>query len=93
MFNETQTDSINSLDLKEQWLLSGCEDGSLIVYDLTEQDELESVELVLNAEEPVRKVNFINNDFIFYENYNGIGVYDFQLGTVKLRQQFANTVI
>ena len=83
---------MNSLSIKGNYLLSGCEDGSLVVYDLEEKDELDSVELVLNTEEPVRKVDFFGNDFIFYENYNGVGVYDFELGTCKLKRGFVNSV-
>lgn len=93
VFAETLTDSVNSLALRDNYLLAGDEDGLAVVYDLEEKDEMEAVELVLNAEEPIRKIDFFNKDFIFYENYNGIGIFDFELGTCKVKRNFINSVV
>ena len=73
-------------------LLSGSEDESLAVYNLMEKDELESVELIVSAEQPVRMVRFMENDQLFYENYRGVGVYDFDTGIRRFEHIFANSV-
>lgn len=92
VFCETQTDSINSIDFKGSMLLSGSEDESLAVYNLMEKDEMEGVDLIVSAEQPVRMVKFMENDQLFYENYRGVGVYDFDTGIRRFEHVFANSV-
>lgn len=92
VFSETQTDSINSIDFKGSLLLSGSEDESLAVYNLLEKDEVDAVDLIVSAEQPVRLVQFMDNDQLFYENYRGIGVYDFDTGIRRFEHAFANSV-
>jgi len=74
-------------------LLAGSDDHSICVYDLSMQNELDSVDLILSPEWPLDYLRFkSNNDIVFQCSDNLMGEFDFEKGMKKYSYMFMNSV-
>jgi WD40 repeat protein len=101
VFYQTQSDDIGTLDYCDNVLVAGCEDNSICLYDLTCQNEVDAVDLILSPDQPVRKIclklgpkqnDTLTGEIYFSCHNNLFGIFDIFSGMKKFSDKYENSV-
>ncbi len=94
IFYKSQTDDIMSVILtSNNYAISGSEDLTIAVFNLTEKDEESALDLLANPDDAARRLFSLSDNYFGYEgSSNVVGIYNIDSGVRSNFYTYQNTV-